>query len=108
MSEFTRERYIKSTRGQHRCLGCGQRIEVGSKANYFAMKANGQFDCGYYHHDCREAEVALNHRLDTWGEDWTPLDNIMEGDEAEDDWQWLVEAFPTVATRFTPSTTGDA
>jgi hypothetical protein len=100
MIEFTCERRIKGARKRHLCIACGTWIEARSPAMYFAQKCDGEFDTGYYHLDCRDAEVALNHRLDTWGEDWTPLDNIRDGEDGEDDWRWLVDTFPTVAARF--------
>lgn len=100
MIEFTSERKIKGVSKSHLCIACRNRIKARSPAIYFAMKCDGEIDTGYYHPDCRDAEIALNHRLDTWGEDWTPLDNIRDGEEGEQDWLWLVETFPDVAARF--------
>jgi len=99
MDEFTRESSIKATKKPHRCLCCHQRIEAGSPANYFAQKYDGEFHSGHMHPDCRNAEVAWNGLMDTWGDDWSPLYTIKESDDAKEYCAWLAEKFPDVAAR---------
>lgn len=99
MHEFTRETTIKATRKPHACLCCHTLIEAGSPAKYFAQKYDGDFHSGHMHPDCRSAEVAWNDLMDTWGEDWNPLDTIKDSDDAEDNCAWLAEKFPAVAAR---------
>lgn len=99
MREFTRETTIKATRKPHACWCCHTLIEAGSPAKHFAQKYDGDFHSGHMHPDCRSAEVAWNDLMDTWGEDWNPLDTIKDSDDAEYNCAWLAEKFPAVAAR---------
>lgn len=94
---FFSPRSIKATRKQHRCEGCGKFIEAAGPAWYFSALEDGDFYAGYYHVECRDAEVALNDlKGNHGGEDWMPL--YLVRDEP-DDRDWLIEAHPAVAAR---------
>lgn len=90
-------RSVKATRKPHKCVGCGKLIETSSPALYFKQVWEGEFDAGYYHIDCREAEVKLNELKDfRSGDDWVSL---CEVPNEPDDIAWLVQVYPIVAAR---------
>lgn len=99
MAEFFSERTIKSTRKPHHCFGCNGVIPTGMSARYYAMKDDGQFFDAHYHVECRAAEIALNEKNNTWGYEYSSLCLIHDGDEADDDLDWLREQWPIVADR---------
>lgn len=91
---FTRERAVKATRKEHRCVGCERTISAGSAAVRWSGLTDGDFSSVIYHPDCRAAEIDLNKAYDTdWGE-WMGL-HEMEWE----DWPWLVESYPAIAER---------
>ena len=47
MSDFYREKHVKKTRSEHRCLGCTEKIPKGSEALYLVAVFEGDF--GAYH-----------------------------------------------------------
>jgi len=47
MSDFYREKQVKKTRSDHRCLGCRDKIPKGSEALYIVGVYEGDF--GAYH-----------------------------------------------------------
>ena len=94
---FFTTRDVKATRKPHQCEGCGKLIEAAAPAWYFSLLQDGEFCAGYYHPDCRAAEVELNDLQGNYGgEDWTALSLIPEEPE---DKAWLIEAHPVVAAR---------
>lgn len=97
MNEFFSERTIKKTKKSDHCLGCGKWVSAGIPAAYLAMKDEGQFFDAYYHVDCRKAEIALNELHGTWGDEYSPLYMIHDGDEG--DIAWLKREWPSVADR---------
>lgn len=88
------EREVKAVRKAVRCDGCGRFIVVGEPASRWAGIFDGDFVSTAYHPDCRQAEIALNERHDTWDEDWQPITSIEPEDHA-----WLLAEFPAVAAR---------
>lgn len=92
---FYSERHIKSVRKARQCCGCTSMLNVGDPAlacsgrNY-----DNDFWDGAYHHDCRDAELALNKLHDTHWDEWVSLAEI-----EWDDYPWLLADFPTVAAR---------
>ena len=91
---FYREKPIKAVRKARQCLGCLRQIEVGQPAMECAGQWGGDFWSGTYHPDCREAEVAHNKEIGSFGDEWWPLYEL-----EWDAWPWLIDAFPTVAAR---------
>ena len=99
MHDFTKFRDIKSTRASHKCSGCTRAIFPGSPAFYFAGLFDGYFGYGYYHTDCRAAEVGLNDLKDYRnGDDW-----ILLSDLDSEDREWLADEYPTVYARMFPA-----
>lgn len=96
-----REQAVKATRKPHSCAGCHTLIAACGPALYVSCLSDygdGPF-FGYYHHDCREAENALNTLHSCYAdEDWICLCEI----DAEDH-DWLRSAFPAVAARVLPT-----
>ena len=92
---FYSEQPIKAIRKARACDGCGSALIVGEPA----LKCSGNHDgfwSGAYHHECREAECALNKLHDIWGgDDWMSLCSDMEWD----DYPWLIAEHPVVAER---------
>lgn len=96
MSFFT-DRDVKATRKPHACEGCGKLIAAASPAWYFSQLWDGCFSAGYYHTDCRKAEVELNELKDfRSGDDWLSLCEVRD---EPDDIAWLVQDYPVVAAR---------
>lgn len=92
---FVSETKVKAVRKRHRCDGCGQHIDIGQPATRWAGLADGDFGTAIFHPECREAEVALNHKNDwRWGDDWWRL-----CDMEREDREWLIEERPIVAER---------
>ena len=96
MNEFFSDRHVKKTKKQHPCIACGEAIPQSSAALYFATKWEGEFYTGYYHIECKEAEIALNdlHGLHGLHDEWMNLTDI----ESED-YAWLRDKYPVVAAR---------
>lgn len=94
--DFVHCRAVKATRKSHTCCACSHEIQIGSEAEYFAGVFEGSFGAGYYHMDCREAEIALNDLHDFWGDEFCDLTSLLDEDE---DKAWLRERFPAVADR---------
>ncbi len=46
-------REVKKTRKKHRCFGCRELIQEGSRAWYVAGKYEGDFFADYYCDDCK-------------------------------------------------------
>lgn len=93
MSGFASETERKA-RKQHRCDGCAQTIEVGSTYVRWAGTTDGDFSAASFHQDCRAAEIALNKLSGTDWDEWMGLQDM-----ETDDWPWLLEDFPAIATR---------
>ena len=88
------ERAVKAVRKPVHCDGCCRVIAVGQPATRWTGLSDGEFASVAYHPDCRQAEIALNERHDTWDEDWQPITSIEPEDHA-----WLLAEFPAVAAR---------
>jgi hypothetical protein len=93
MTTFS-ERDVKAIRKAVPCDGCGKVVPVGAPATRWAGLCDGEFASVAYHPDCRQAEIALNERCGTWGDEWQPIASI----EPEDR-NWLLTEFPAVAER---------
>lgn len=102
--DFYRERAVKATRKPHWCCACATEIQVDSSAKYIAGVFEGSFMTGYYHSDCRAAEIALNDLHDTWGDEFYDLASLLQEDE---DKKWLRETFPLVAERILTAKPGE-
>jgi hypothetical protein len=89
-------RTIKKTRKIHCCEACGKKIDAGSSAYYWAGDCDGMFYACRYHVECRDAEVEFNEKNDCWGDEYTGFEEIRDKPE---DVEWLIEAFPVVASR---------
>ncbi len=50
-------RDVKKTRKSHRCVWCGQVIEVGQPATYRTCVYEGDFQAGYFHPECWDAST---------------------------------------------------
>jgi hypothetical protein len=92
---FLSERSIKAVRKAQHCESCGKEIAVGSSANYWTGKFEGEFYTCYFHLDCREAEIAFNRHVGAGWDEWISLHTI----DDEDDWFWLQENYPAILAR---------
>lgn len=89
---FYREKPIKAVRKARQCIGCCNRIEVGSPALECAGHWEGDFWSGTYHAECRAAELAYNDLVGLPGDEWIALHEM-----DSEDWQWALDNFPVVA-----------
>jgi hypothetical protein len=90
-------RNIKQTRKNHRCFGCGQTIQSGQPAFYWAGDCDGEFFDAYYHVECRALEIAWNDLQDTWGDEFSSLEMLWSDREPEDE-IWLEVEHPVAYT----------
>lgn len=78
----------------HTCDACRRKISAGERYTRWTGNEDG-FASVAYHTDCRLAEIAYNKLLEShWGE-WASLSEV-----EIDDFDWLCDAFPSVAARF--------
>lgn len=91
MSFVTEE--VRTARKDHTCCACNRRIDAKTQYVRWVGTDDG-FQSAAYHTDCREAEVEWNRMSggDRW--DWYPLCDL-----DSEDFDWLCDAFPTVAHR---------
>lgn len=92
---FYSERNIKAIRKPRQCCGCASMIAIGEPAlKCSGINYDNDFWHGTYHHECREAETALNKCHDTHWDEWMSLTDI-----EWDDYPWLLVEYPAVAER---------
>lgn len=70
MAEFYRETQIKSTRNQHRCMGCLEFIPAGSEARYISGKYSYEFYAGHLCKVCTDYMDKYDDYKDPWDGSW--------------------------------------
>jgi hypothetical protein len=61
-----RDSPIKKTRSAHRCLWCGDAIEIGQSAHCAAWVFDGDFQHGHFHPECWAALGRSEDAEDGW------------------------------------------
>lgn len=87
---------IASTRKDYTCDGCGGELPKGSSAvRWTGLSEDRDLFSLVFHPECREAEIAWNHHLGTFADEWQSL---LYKREPDDD-AWLLANYPMVAAR---------
>ena len=55
MSDFWNERTEHKARRAHRCIWCGEHIQVGEMYFYQSGRFNDDFQSNHWHHECWDA-----------------------------------------------------
>lgn len=69
-------------------------IDKGERALTYSGKFNGDFGHFTLHPECREAELAWNKMVGSYGDEFFGLSEL-----EPDDWEWLLSEYPIVAAR---------